>query len=86
MTTVINNTKVNHLALTSMVKAGVVSQLGCGTYYEWVKQGWNFFFELRNGKLFSIMTATFPHGTELKEVETDKYITDAVYRATKFKA
>ena len=52
MTQVINNEKVNCMALTSMVKAGVISNNPtlCGTYTDWVKQGWTFYFERRDGK------------------------------------
>ena len=82
MTQVINNEKVNCMALTSMIKAGLVSNNPalCGTYTDWTKQGWNFYFERRDGKLYSIMTAEFPHGKERKEVKTDKFITDAVLK------
>ena len=82
MTQVINNEKVNCMALTSMIKAGLVSNIPalCGTYTDWTKQGWNFFFERRDGKLYSIMTADFPHGKEYKEVKTDEFITDAVLK------
>jgi hypothetical protein len=82
MMQVINNEKVNSLALTSMVKAGLVSNNPelCGTYRDWTKQGWNFYFERRDGKLYSIMDAEFPHGKEHKEVKTDKFITDTVLK------
>ena len=73
------------MALTSMIKAGIVSNTPelCGTYADWTKQGWAFYFEIREGKLYSIMTGEFPHGIEKKEVKTDKFITDAVLKIMK---
>jgi hypothetical protein len=82
MLQVINNENVNCLALTSLVKAGQVSDVCCGTYKEWLKQGWSFYFELRDDKLYSIMSGSFPHGEEYRYTETDEFIAKIVRQLT----
>ncbi len=81
---IIDHENTNCLVLTSLLKEGIV-HISSDNQDEWIKQGWSFFFEIRDNIMYSVMMGKFPHGTERNEVVTDKHIADAVYKNSAYK-
>lgn len=81
---IINHENTNCLVLTSLLKEGIVHKY-CDNFEEWTKQGWKFYFEVKDNVMYSVMTGDFPHGTEKNECVTDIHIVDAVCKNIAYK-